>query len=106
MDVLAHEMKSALDLIRRQRAVKDAIAAGTPTEVCGQCRGKTVCPWMCIVAAKPGKGTRGITGEWNATPICEECHRTPNGTLKGHYCERADAPAFLKRAGSTGVVEA
>jgi len=37
---------------------------------------------------------------WAAMPICDKCHKEPNGTIKGHYQFRSNISSALAMAGS------
>lgn len=50
-----------------------------------------------------GEPTPGVTGVWEAFPICASCHHEPPRPLKLHYVERSHVREALRAAGSSGI---
>jgi hypothetical protein len=54
-------------------------------------------------SAGPAAATPGVTGVWEAFPICRDCHHAPPRPMKLHYVDRANVAQALRSAGSSGL---
>jgi hypothetical protein len=104
-DLPAHEVVALGLKQQRERRARDQISAGAIAETCKYCGHKTWCPVRVIRSAPVTEegAVAGENGHWKAEPCCQECHIGPQPKINGHFCYKADAAVFLRRAGSNNL---